>query len=614
MDQLAEEPFTRLTWGDLEEWAGAKTLSRGRRYQEEGRVQDLARLPGGGDLIAWVTGTRRYATAVSMDDEFIESWCTCPVGVSCKHAVAVVLEYLESVKDNRLTPIASAGDPRLQMLSMESAPPSPDLPLRSYLEGLTKDELINLLETLSLYNPDVRTAIDDRRSIAKDGAGPLAVALLSEIDAIADEEPWGECWGHGIPDYSTVQERMGALISMGHVDEVALAGKVLLQKGTRQIETVNDEGETFDQIAACMDMVFSALAASSWPGHKKILYVIEAELEDEYDLCRDAWRVLEEDFPKEEWDIAADQLLKRLKETPSAGDFDNFTSKYRRRRLVTMAVMALDRAGRQDEATGLQISEAGRTDAYPAVVIRLLNEGQRDEALEWIYRGIAEIGEEAPGIAKRLRAILRDTWEQEGNWPGVAAIYAEAFLYDPTYRAFEELEEAAHRAGVYDEVRGAAMHYLITGEDTISGILPDTGMKGRKPRWKIAIPVTDTLIEIAIAEEAPDEILRWYDQWEEDQIDRYLGPNLEDRVADAIADTHLERAIAIWKKKAEKFIARVQVQAYEASLRYLRRLQSHMPPEEWEKYREDLRRKHARKRRFLEVLDRVEDRRIIEDI
>ncbi|NMC89758.1 MAG: hypothetical protein GYA64_09090, partial [Methanomicrobiales archaeon] len=117
-----------------------------------------------------------------------------------------------------------------------------------------------------------------------------------------------------------------------------------------------------------------------------------------------------------------------------------------------------------------------------------------------------------------------------------------------------------------------------------------------------------------IAEEAPDEILRWYDQWEEDQIDRYLGPNLEDRVADAIADTHLERAIAIWKKKAEKFIARVQVQAYEASLRYLRRLQSHMPPEEWEKYREDLRRTHARKRRFLEVLDRVEDRRIIEDI
>ena len=42
--------FTRLTWGDLKEWAGAKTLSRGRPYQQEGRVRDLARLPDGDHL------------------------------------------------------------------------------------------------------------------------------------------------------------------------------------------------------------------------------------------------------------------------------------------------------------------------------------------------------------------------------------------------------------------------------------------------------------------------------------------------------------------------------------------------------------------------------------
>ena len=605
------EIFTRLTWGNLEEWAGAKTLTRGRRYQEEGRVRDLARLPEG-DLIAWVVGTRRYATVVSSDGESIESWCTCPVGESCKHAVAVVLEYLESVKSNRPTPTASAGDPRLQLLSMEIASPSPDLSLRSYLEGLTKDELINLIETLSLYNPDVRTAINDRRSVAREGAGPIASALLSEIDAITDEEPWGESWGHGIPDYSSVQEKIGALLSMGHVDEVVMAGKVLLQKGTRQLETIDDEGETFDQIAECMDMVFSALAATSWPGHEKILYVIDARLEDEYDLCRDAWKVFEEDFPQEEWSIVADRLLERLEEISPARDSGNATSKYRRGRLVTVAAMALDRAGRQDEATDLQISEADRTDAYPAIVLRLLNEGRQDEAIQWIYRGIAKTGEEAPGIAERLRAILREIWEREGNWPGVAAIYAEAFFREPTYRAFKELEEAARRAGVHDEVRDAAMHYLVTGEDILSGILPDVGVRGQGPQWRIVTPVTDTLIEIAIAEEKPDEVLRWYDQWREDGVERYLRHNLEDQVADAIVSTYPDRAIALWKKKAERLIAEVQRRSYETSLRYLRRLQSHMPPAEWEEYREDLQRKHARKRRFLEVLDRVEDRRIIE--
>ncbi len=614
VDHMTEEPetFTKLTWGDLEEWAGAKTLARGRRYQQEGRVQDLARLPGG-DLIAWVTGTRRYATTVSMDDESIESWCTCPVGNSCKHAVAIVLEYLESVRDDRPTPAAAGDDPRLRPLSMEEdAPPS----LRSYLEGLTKDGLIRLLETLALHDPGVRAAIDDRRSIAREGAGPIFDALLSEIDAVTSEEPCYDHWSHSIPDYTRVQEKMNALLSAGHADEVVLAGQALLQKGAGRIEMIDDEGETADQIAACMDIVFSALAASSRPAHEKILYAIEAELEDTYDLCGGAWGVLAGDYPEEEWSTAADHLLKRLEETSLVEDYDNFITKYQRSRLVNMIAVALDKAGRWDEATVLQMEVVGRTDAYPDIVARLLREGRRDEALHWIARGISETEEAAPGIAGELWTILREMREKEASWPVVAAIRAETFFSEPTYPTFRDLEEAARRAGVYDGVRDAAMHYLITGERPPAGegVLPDTGIGPRAPRWKITAPITDTLIEIAIAEGKPDEILHWYDRREEDAMDHRQRNDLEDRVADAVVDAYPERAIAIWKKKAERLIARVQVPAYEESLRYLRRLQSHMPPAEWEKYRGDLRRRHSKKRRFLEVLNRVEDRRIIEDI
>ncbi len=611
--------FRTLTWGDLEEWAGAKTLSRGRRYQQEGRVRDLARLPEG-DLIAWVVGTERYATIVSTDGETIESRCTCPVEDSCKHAVAVVLEYLESVTKGLPIPTAAEDDPRLRLLDSDFVViSSPEPSLRPYLEGLTKDELIDILETLAWRDPDVRAAIDDRRSIATAGAGALVEALLSEIDAVADEEPWDDYRGRGIPDYSRVQERMETLLSMGHADEVARIGKVLLQKGLRQIEMVDDEGETIDQIASCMDMVFSALAVSSRPPHEKILYAIEADLEDEYGACRGVWGVLAGNYPEEEWSIVADRLLRRLEGIPPVEEDDNFTSKYQRGRLVDTTAIALDKAGRQDEATDLQIAEAERTDAYPEVVARLLHDERRDEALQWISRGIAETEETVPGIADKLWVILREMREEEGNWPAVAAIHAEAFFREPTYPAFRDLEEASRRAGVRDEVRDAAMRYLITGErppaggGVIPGVLPDTGMGIRSPRWEITAPVTDTLIEIAIAENKPDEVLRWHDRWEEDGISRYLRHNLEDRVAAAVVDTYPERAIAIWRKKAETLIAQTRPQSYEESLRYLRKLWSHMEAPKWEEYRAELRRKHARKRRFLEVLDRVEDRRIIED-
>lgn len=620
-DPESSDIFRALTWGDLDEWAGAKTLSRGKRYQHEGRVQDLACLPGG-DLTAWVAGTERYATTVSTDGESIESWCTCPVGDSCKHAVAVVLEYLESVKKGLPIPAAAEDDPRLRLLdsdSLENTSPSPEPALRPYLERLTKEELIDLLETLAWHDPHVRKAIDDRRSLTATGAGTLVEALLSEIDTVADGGSWGEYWGGGIPDYSHVQERMEILLSMGYADEVVLAGEVLLQKGLRQVEMVGDEGETIDQIASCMDVVFSALAVSSRPAHEKILYAIEADLEDEYELCAGAGRLLAENFPEEEWSIAADRLLKRLEDIAPVPKGDSFTSRYQRNRLITMTVTALDKAGRQDEATSLQIVEADRTDTYPELVARLLHEGRRDEALQWIHRGISETEETAPGIADELQTILREMWESEGNWPAVTAIHAEAFFREPTYPAFRDLEEASRRAGVWDEVRDAAMRYLITGErppagdGAIPGVLPDTGIGVRASRWENTAPVADTLIEIAIAEKKPDEVLRWYERWEEGVIDRYLRHNLEDRVADAVVDAHPERAIAIWKKKAERLIAETRPQSYEESLQYLRKLRSHMETPEWEEYLGELRRKHARKRRFLEVLDHVEDRRIIED-
>ncbi len=570
---MAGEPdssniFRTLTWGDLAEWAGAKTLSRGKRYQREGRVRDLACLPYG-DLIAWVAGTGRYATTVSTDGEAIESRCTCPVGTSCKHAVAVVLEYLESVKKGLPIPTAAEDDPRLRLLDPDyrETAPSAEPPLRPYLERLTKEELVDLLETLAWHDPHVRRAIDDRRSIAAGDAGPLVEALLAEIDAVTDERSWGDYRGGGIPDYSQVRERMEALLSMGYPGEVVLAGEVLLRKGTRQIEMVDDEGETAEQIASCMDVVFSALAGSPRPAHEKILSAIEADLEDEYDLCAGAGRLLAEDYPEEEWGIVADRLLKRLEESIPLRKTDDFSSRYHRERLVTRTVAALDRAGRQDEATILQMAEADRTDSYPELAARLLRKGRRDEALQWINRGISATEETAPGIADELMTILREMREREGNWPAVAAIRTEEFFREPTYQAFRCLEEASRRAGVRDEVRDAAMQYLITGErptagdGAIPGVLPDTGMAVRAPRWEINAPVADTLIEIAIAEKKPGDVLRWYDRWEEDIIDRYLRHNLEDRVADAVVDTYPERAIAIWKKKAERLIAETRPQS-----------------------------------------------------
>ena len=108
------DPFERLTWNDLTAWAGTKIVSRGKNYQRNGYVKSLAYTTDG-SLIAWVEGTERYATQVFYEDDELESNCTCPYWDKCKHAVAVVVEYLEKLKKQVKIPKATKTDRRLKL-------------------------------------------------------------------------------------------------------------------------------------------------------------------------------------------------------------------------------------------------------------------------------------------------------------------------------------------------------------------------------------------------------------------------------------------------------------------------------------------------------------------
>src|SRR5262244_2824677 len=107
--------FATLTWDDVEAWAGSRIVSRGQSYQRGGRVQKLACTASGG-ILAWVQGTLRYATQVEIAKKKLSASCTCPYGGTCKHAVALVLSYLEDLKSQQVIPTAAEEDPRFDLL------------------------------------------------------------------------------------------------------------------------------------------------------------------------------------------------------------------------------------------------------------------------------------------------------------------------------------------------------------------------------------------------------------------------------------------------------------------------------------------------------------------
>lgn len=107
--QVSGIGWSLVTWDDIQEWAGSRTVMSGRSYQRLGHVRDLV-LMNDGRLTATVIGTEKYQVSVWQDAEkadgkLLQSRCTCPVGhTHCKHAVAVIAEHFESLADQRALP------------------------------------------------------------------------------------------------------------------------------------------------------------------------------------------------------------------------------------------------------------------------------------------------------------------------------------------------------------------------------------------------------------------------------------------------------------------------------------------------------------------------------
>lgn len=89
-------PADRAT---LKRLVGASTFARGRRYAHQGAVKSYEWHEDGVQVHGEVQGAaaRPYTTSVVLSRSLskrlaaVDATCTCPVGVNCKHAVALLL-------------------------------------------------------------------------------------------------------------------------------------------------------------------------------------------------------------------------------------------------------------------------------------------------------------------------------------------------------------------------------------------------------------------------------------------------------------------------------------------------------------------------------------------
>lgn len=645
----SDNPFLELTWIDIQDWAGSKILSRGKSYQRSGQVEELG-ITKKNEIVAWVEGSTRYATKAFYKLGKLSSVCTCPYKTDCKHGVAAVIEYLESMKKKNPVPLVSANDKRIALIKQgmtalpkdfdddrdeepEENDDSSDMfsdknnSIAAFLNGKSHAELALILTEIAENHPEVKNELQFKSRLSSPSAAALSKTISKEIDKVSDEPGWHSHWEDSrfTPDYSRVKSGLQKLFDSGNFDEIVKLGKKIYSRGMEQTGQSDDEGETIQEIIATLDLVYLALQRCSLPDVDKMEQAIDWELADEYSLSDGLEKFWKKSFSKNDWSTTAERLLRRLTDLHFVNDSSEFVQNYNRDKLTDQIIKALDLADRADEVLNICIQEAPITGSFDRLVTKLRKTGMFNEAEEWIRKGLKVTREKLPGIASRLREHLLDIHNEKRDWPFSAAIKADDFFEHPSIIGYTELKKACDKAMVWNEARSQVILFLNTGKRPKSGnpgwTLPDTGIATTSRGGYLHPPFTTNLIEIALLEKDIDEALRLYDEDQHKSKGQSffgfgLGSNISEQIAEAVKEKYPDRSIAIWKKIAESHIDRTNPKEYSIALGYLNRIQKVMKKNgndnDFKEYIADIKEQNKRKIRLIEMLDSLTGKRIID--
>lgn len=677
--------WAALTWDDLDQWAGSRSVSRGRSYYNQGHVKNLA-ISADGRLLATVHGGERYVVSVSLNagtkgEDKVESHCTCPVGFNCKHAVATVAAYLQALADGTTVPTADPDDPRWRTLSGADAESEEDLDdwddhdeddeddeeaepvtkpskrhqptrrtnaewdeqIEQLIRGKSREELAEEVLSLVQRFPELREEYRERIALTEGDLDRLVAQARRELRDRTSEVGWQDRWDEGgyTPDYSRLKHRLERMVELGHPDAVVELGREFIERAMSQVDQSHDEGETAMAVAECLPVVFEAVMKSTLAGPEKILFAIDACLSDGCGVVDDSVGViLDAKWTPADWSAVADEFARRLRKLP-ANAGDAWHGRYQRDRLSGWLLTALENARRGGELLAIYEAEARVTGSYERLVRYLIAEKRFADAERWAKEGIEKTREKLPGIASSLATLLCEVARAQKQWDVVAAHAAWRFFEQPGTLTFDELVASAAKAKCGEQVRAAALHFLETGDSPFrwTGSRKAGQTLRVDPAWSLPLPEYlvpllraegraytppgphyDVLLDMAIAAKQPDEVLRWYDKMSKSE--RHSGGwgwaegGTSDRVAAAVAKSHPERALEIYRRKLGAILPNTGVSAYESAASYLKKLQPVMKSlgrqSEWTALLTQIREKYRNRPRFMEILDKLEGRTIIQ--
>ena len=421
--------FAAFTEADIKLAAGQRSFERGLDYLDQVEGLEIT----GTQITATVCGSSDYTVFLTFGDGWLGGHCTCPQGRDgffCKHCVAVGLAVLKMGED--LPRHIEAARARRQVLD-------------SWLESLSKEQLLAELSRLLDVNPDLRRHFELRAASANLDAVTVRRAVM-ELVALPrrGHVEYDEAYRYA-SDVLEAAVGIDDLIRAGGAADAIGIAREAIGLAAQAYESVDDSSSSVAEAGHELLAVHLRACEAAPPEPVSLgSYLAELLLHDDYGFAldlgdyagllgnegiatvRERIRTAYEEHP-EDW--RARRLMESV--ARAEGDVDA---------LIAIIAADLDDQGRSHLRIARELDEAGRG----------------DEALGWAERGLRE----ATRPDQQLVEYLAGRYTAAGRAGNVVSLRRARFQAGRTLANYQALRRAAEELGTWPAERGQALALL----------------------------------------------------------------------------------------------------------------------------------------------------------
>jgi uncharacterized Zn finger protein len=454
--------MTNITLSNFESAIGQMMVKRGKRYWENGLVQDLEEIETG-KWTAQVEGTRIYEVGLSISDDMITDYnCTCPydLGPVCKHQVAVLYAIQERLSTVVATNRGEKGSKREKGKTVKQKPKTVAEEVDEVLETMSQEEIIDLVRSYALRNREFRIILLAQSTPRSEGDSKSAYRELvkESLRSGMDRHGFIDYWSgrRAVRGVEELLNKAVKLVEASKVGQAIIIFQAVIEELVPALQFADDSNgdiggaieQAFEEFYKCIEKIQDPII-----GKDLFYYCLTEAKRKQYEEWDWKWNFLQMAGGLISSGEQERELFAILDKVLRAKQSSEFTDRYDQEQATQIKLEVIRKRGNEKDVNQFINDNIHHTPILRLAIEQAFANKDFKRVIELAKQGIKQDTERRyPGLVNEWLDWLLKVAQREKNEEGIREYASLLFLKTGDFAYYQKLKKTYSETTWPDQV------------------------------------------------------------------------------------------------------------------------------------------------------------------